>query len=103
MTLLAVMAMYRVTRGAGQRVPISGATGRLLTGQVVLAGSLSTGAAKSEPHRGPGRRAADGDGVYGMVAGAGGVPGVAGAGSVPEARTTWAGTSAYMGPLLRPG
>ena len=51
MTLLAVMALFPVTRGADKGVPISGWYMACLTGQVTSPSSLSSGAARSEPHR----------------------------------------------------
>ena len=50
MAALAVIARYRVTQGACDRVPISGVCMACLTGQVTSLGSWSTGTAKSEPH-----------------------------------------------------
>ena len=77
MTLLAIIPPLAVTPGAVSRVPISGVTRPVLTGQARCPLHVSTGAAQSEPHstlhgtlgtpsavRGPG--------------GARGVPGVSG-------------------------
>ena len=100
MTLLAVMTRCRVTQGAVSRVPISGALMGYLTGQLTLAGSLSTGAARSEPHMVPGTgRACRAPCVhrYGGGCVPGGVPRVQGVpGTVQGARTTPVSTSAYV-------
>ena len=106
MALLAVMARYRVTQGAGVRVPISGATGCRLLGQVTSAGSLSTGTARSEPHRvpGTGRRAGSGSSRRGGRPGGGrGVPGVQGArvGATCAHHTRW--NECIYGVPSRPG
>ena len=53
MSVLAVMARYRVTQGAGWWVPISGCSMAYLPGQVTCLAYLSTGAAKSEPSEAP--------------------------------------------------
>ena len=50
MTLLAVMALHGVTPGACAGVPISGANGVRVSGQVTSWASWATGADKSEPH-----------------------------------------------------
>ena len=79
MTRLAVMARVKVTPGADQWVPISGVTRRRLTGQVTSPVHVPKGAARSEPHRHPGRTACTaGTGTpYGKVRVVpGGVPGV---------------------------
>ena len=101
MTLLAIMAMYRVTQGAGPGVPFSGARCGLLTGQVTCPASLSTGADGSEPRRPPGTRgstAGTQDTGTAVAGGAGGVPRVTGVPlSTRGARTTRGRTSAYTG------
>ena len=53
MARLAVMALLAVTRGAVRGVPISGASGAYLTGQLTCPVHVSPGAARSEPHRYP--------------------------------------------------
>ena len=65
--LLAVMALYRVTPGAWQRVPISGANQARIAGQGTSLVHVSTGAAKSEPHEGSGRGAPAGCAVPGLA------------------------------------
>ena len=77
------------------RVPISGQRGAYLTGQAVLAESLATAAARSEPHRVPG--GVPGAAVRGArVAWCGVVyPGCTGAGSTAKTRATPVSTSAY--------
>ena len=101
MTVMAVMALLWVTPGACMRVPISGAKGAGLTGQVTKPGSLATGADKSEPHgtswpakvcRAPCVHRYGGGVGCGMYPGCRVVPG-----SVQEARTNQWCTSAYTG------
>ena len=97
------MARCRVTQGACQWVQISGVIMAYLTGQGTKPQSLSTGAARSEPHgargRYPGRLVR-----YGMYAGegwpAGCTRGVEGAWSVAGARTAQGEMSAYTEVLL---
>ena len=82
MTLSAVRHRAGVTQGAVRGVPISGYSMGHLTGQATCRLSLSTGAARSEPHGVPrgvvrGQQRSRPGGV--RVAGAGGVPRVPGA------------------------
>ena len=94
------MAGAQVTQGAVQGVPISGQYGARVRGQAVLGRSLSTGAAKSEPHRPrwpPGRASRAACVQGGRVCRVAGVPRVHGAASTPGTRTTWSWTSAYTG------
>ena len=77
MTLLAIMAVCRVTRGAVTGVPISGVTGARLARQDMSLASLAPGTARSEPHGPPAGTPGRARTVQcGTVSG--GVPGVAG-------------------------
>ena len=72
------MALYWLTQGADQWVPISGVIGVRVSGQVTSLASLSTGADRSEPHgpcRLPARVVRT---CYGDCQGAGGGTGVPG-------------------------
>ena len=106
MRVVAVMAMLRVTRGAGWWVPISGQCGVQVPGQGTCRLSLSTGAARSEPQR-PcdrcGSRSVRASGAATGCVVAQGVPGVHGARvSAGGAHRTGMDECIY-GVLLRPG